>query len=79
MAAESAIVPIVIGDEALALDAADRLAEQGFLVTAMRPPTVPEGTSRLRFTFSAVHREEDVAALAQAVRALDLKACAGGA
>jgi 8-amino-7-oxononanoate synthase len=72
-AAESAIVPMIIGEEAPALEAAERLAEQGFLVTAMRPPTVPGGTSRLRFTFSAVHREDDVAALAKAVRALDLK------
>ena len=40
----------------------------------MRPPTVPKGTSRLRFTFSAVHREQDVAALAQAVRDLGLGA-----
>ena len=70
----SAIVPLIVGDEAWALDAADRLAQRGFLVTAMRPPTVPKGTSRLRFTFSAVHREQDVAALAQAVRDLGLGA-----
>lgn len=70
----SAIVPLIVGDEARALDAADRLAQRGFLVTAMRPPTVPKGTSRLRFTFSAVHREQDVAALAQAVRDLGLGA-----
>ena len=73
-AAVSAIVPLILGDEARALDAADRLAQRGFLVTAIRPPTVPDGSSRLRFTFSAEHREEDVAALAEAVRALGLGA-----
>ena len=77
--AESAIVPMILGDEAPALDAAERLAERGFLVTAMRPPTVPEGTSRLRFTFSAVHREDDVTALAEAVRSLRLKTRRDGA
>ncbi|MDX1486125.1 MAG: 8-amino-7-oxononanoate synthase [Alphaproteobacteria bacterium] len=70
--AESAIVPLVLEDEVAALAAAERLAARGFLVTAMRPPTVPEGTSRLRFTFSAIHREDDVAALAKAVAELCL-------
>lgn len=69
--AESAIVPLVLGDEGRALDAARMLEERGFHVTAMRPPTVPKGTSRLRFTFSAVHQESEVDALAQA--ALDLR------
>jgi len=77
--AESAIVPIIIGDEALALDAAERLAGQGFLVTAIRPPTVPKGTSRLRFTFSATHRDDDVIALAEEVQALGLTAHWSGA
>jgi len=70
--AESAIVPLIIGDEARALAAAAALEEKGFLVTAMRPPTVPKGTSRLRFTFSAVHGEDEIAALAQAVGELGL-------
>ena len=70
--AESAVVPLVLGDEARALDASARLAERGFLVTAIRPPTVPAGTSRLRFTFSAAHSDDDVAQLAAAVRALGL-------
>jgi 8-amino-7-oxononanoate synthase len=72
--AVSAIVPLILKDEARALKAAKDLEGRGFLVTAMRPPTVPEGTSRLRFTFSAVHREDDVAALADAVGALGLGA-----
>jgi 8-amino-7-oxononanoate synthase len=70
--AESAIVPLILGDEALALDAAGALAQRGFLVTAMRPPTVPKGTSRLRFTFSATHEEGDVLDLAEAVSTLAL-------
>jgi 8-amino-7-oxononanoate synthase len=68
--AESAIVPIVIGEAADALAASDRLLEQGFLVAAIRPPTVPAGTARLRVAFSASHQDTDVSALAEAVRAL---------
>ena len=46
----------------------EKLADQGFLVTAIRPPTVPAGTARLRFTFTAEHREDDIARLVEAVR-----------
>jgi 8-amino-7-oxononanoate synthase len=67
---QSCIVPVIIGDEARALAAAESLAEQGFQITAMRPPTVPEGTSRLRITFTAMHREDDVLRLADAVKGL---------
>jgi 8-amino-7-oxononanoate synthase len=65
--AESAIVSMVLGSAERALRASDDLAIAGFLVAAIRPPTVPAGTSRLRFTFSAAHREEEVRALAAAV------------
>lgn len=65
------IVPVVLGDPERALSLADRLRERGFLVPAIRPPTVPEGTSRLRISLSAAHSEEDVEALAQAMRAPD--------
>ena len=68
--AESPIVPVVIGEAAAALSASERLLEQGFLVIAIRPPTVPAGTARLRITFSAGHSEADVEALAEAVRGL---------
>ena len=67
---QSAIVPIVIGAPEAALEASAKLEEAGFLVTAIRPPTVPEGTARLRLTFSAAHRDEDIARLAEAIRAL---------
>jgi len=47
--AQSAIVPVIVGDAAAALAASDLLRENGFLVVAIRPPTVPAGTARLRF------------------------------
>ncbi|WP_395696768.1 8-amino-7-oxononanoate synthase [Methylocella sp.] len=66
-APHSPIVPLVLGAPQAALDASARLKEAGFLVVAIRPPTVPEGTARLRFAFSALHGEDDVARLARAV------------
>jgi len=66
--AQSPIVSVVLGSAERALRASDELKLAGFLVPAIRPPTVPAGTSRLRFTFSAAHREDRVRALAAAVR-----------
>jgi 8-amino-7-oxononanoate synthase len=66
--AESQIVPLLLGSEEVALAASAALEEAGFLVTAIRPPTVPEGAARLRFAFSAAHEEADVLALAELVR-----------
>jgi 8-amino-7-oxononanoate synthase len=68
--AQSAIVPVVLGEAAAALEASRRLREQGFLVAPIRPPTVPEGTARLRIAFSAAHPDEAVTRLAEAVRPL---------
>ena len=67
---ESPIVPMVLGEADLTLRAADALRKQGFLVGAIRPPTVPKGTSRLRFTFSAEHGEAQVDRLAAAVNSI---------
>ncbi len=67
-AAESPIVPLVLGDPETTLKASAFLEEQGFLVTAIRPPTVPQGTARLRFTFTACHKDEDIDRLADLVR-----------
>ena len=53
----AAIVPLVLGLPEAALAAAARLAEHGLLVVPIRPPTVPDGTSRLRFALSAAHDE----------------------
>ncbi|MCH7711797.1 MAG: aminotransferase class I/II-fold pyridoxal phosphate-dependent enzyme, partial [Proteobacteria bacterium] len=67
-AAQSAIVPMIVGDPQKTLLAAAALEDEGFLVIAIRPPTVPEGTSRLRFTFSAAHADGDIERLAEALR-----------
>ena len=66
--AQSAIVPVVIGDAAAALAASDLLRDNDFLVVAIRPPTVPAGTARLRFAFTAQHGDDDIARLADIVR-----------
>jgi 8-amino-7-oxononanoate synthase len=66
--AQSAIVPLIVGDAAVALAASDLLRDNGFLVVAIRPPTVPAGTARLRFAFTALHDDDDIARLAEMVR-----------
>ncbi|HIJ89464.1 MAG: 8-amino-7-oxononanoate synthase [Desulfobulbaceae bacterium] len=63
----SQIIPILIGESAAALNKADLLRQQGIFATAVRPPTVPEGTARLRFSIT---RHQSKADLAQAARAL---------
>lgn len=68
--AQSPIVPIVIGPASAALAASRRLEEEGFLVTAIRPPTVPEGTARLRLAFCAEHSDEAIERLAGLVGSL---------
>ena len=69
-----AIVPLVLGSELAAQQAQQTLAAAGFYVPAIRPPTVPQGTARLRFAFSALHTPEDVQQLIDAVRPLWQKA-----
>jgi 8-amino-7-oxononanoate synthase len=64
------IVPVVLGDEAAALAAADDLLARGLLVPAIRPPTVPVGSSRLRVALSAAHTEEQVDRLVAALGTL---------
>jgi 8-amino-7-oxononanoate synthase len=68
----SPIVPVVIGDESGAVAASAALAERGLWVPAIRPPTVPAGTARLRITLSAVHTEDQVDRLIEALEALGL-------
>jgi dethiobiotin synthetase len=64
----SPILPIILGSETLALDASATLRAAGFLLPAIRPPTVRPGTSRLRITLSAQHTEADLASLACALK-----------
>jgi len=70
--AQSPIVPLIIGDAARALALAAMLEEAGFLVTAIRPPTVPDGTARLRFTFTAAHEDADIDRLVATLRGAGL-------
>lgn len=60
MPSDTAIQPILVGSTKKAVTLSNQLREKGLLLTAIRPPTIPEGTARLRVTFSANHTEEDV-------------------
>ena len=64
----SPIIPVVIGESQAALAASQLLEEHGFLVTAIRPPTVPPQTARLRLTFTAQHPDDEIERLAALVR-----------
>ena len=66
--AQSPIVPIIVGAADATLAASQMLADEGFLAAAIRPPTVAEGTSRLRLTFTAQHPDDEIARLAGLVR-----------
>ena len=70
MPSRTPIQPWVLGDESAALAAAEALFASGFWVPAIRPPTVPTGSARLRFTFSASHSDEDVNRLLVTLAAL---------
>jgi 8-amino-7-oxononanoate synthase len=64
---ESPIQPVILGPADVAVRAQNELLAAGFLVVAIRPPTVPAGTARLRITFSAAHTEDQVDALVEAL------------
>ncbi|MEL4867705.1 8-amino-7-oxononanoate synthase [Pantoea agglomerans] len=64
---QSAIQPAIVGENSLALALAETLREKGIWVTAIRPPTVPPGTARLRLTLTAAHEAEDISALLEAL------------
>jgi 8-amino-7-oxononanoate synthase len=72
---DTPIQPLILGTNDKALDASATLRERGILVPAIRPPTVPEGSARLRISLSAAHGEQDVSRLAAALR----EACRSGA
>ena len=71
--AQSPIVPVIIGDEEKTLAASRLLADAGYLAAAIRPPSVPPGTARLRHTFTAQHPDDAIARLADIVRDKILK------
>jgi 8-amino-7-oxononanoate synthase len=65
---DTPIQPLIIGGNSEALGVSETLRERGILVPAIRPPTVPEGTARLRISLSAAHAGEDVFRLSAALR-----------
>ena len=69
---DSAIFPVVIGSPDAAVDASARLRAAGLLVKAIRPPTVPEGTSRLRFALSAGHTQAQLSVALSQLQKLEL-------
>ena len=68
MPSDTAIQPLIVGDEQATLGLAQRLRERGLWVGAIRPPTVPKGSSRLRLTLSAAHTQADINALLAALQ-----------
>ncbi|MCN4144896.1 MAG: 8-amino-7-oxononanoate synthase [Thiohalomonas sp.] len=67
MNSQTAIQPIMVGDNETAMSISQTLEQQGFLITAIRPPTLPKGTARLRVTLSAEHEETDIEQLLSAL------------
>ena len=70
MPSDTAIQPLLVGDNRQALALSEKLRERGIWVAAIRPPTVPQGTARLRITLSAAHRGQDVSQLVEALHDL---------
>jgi 8-amino-7-oxononanoate synthase len=68
------IQPLIVGSNEDALRASEKLRARGILVPAIRPPTVPQGTARLRITLSAAHKAEDVQRLIAAIHAAEAEA-----
>ena len=71
--AQHCIIPIILGDEAKVLAAQAKLLEQGIIVGAIRPPTVPAGTARLRISISAAHSREDINKLTACLKGLGFR------
>jgi 8-amino-7-oxononanoate synthase len=70
MPSDTAIQPLLIGDNHRAMQLSEGLRERGIWVAAIRPPTVPQGTARLRITLSAAHSTADVEQLVGALHEL---------
>jgi 8-amino-7-oxononanoate synthase len=69
-AGDSPIIPVIFGSEETALQAADDVRKQGILVIAVRPPSVPPGSSRLRITLSADHTDDEIERLLETLERL---------
>jgi len=65
---ETPIIPVLIGDNRLVMEASRRLLELGVFVQGIRPPTVPEGASRLRVSVSASHGDQEIEEALEAFR-----------
>ncbi len=70
MDSQTAIQPVIIGDTQATVEMSEQLLTQGILITAIRPPTVPEGTARLRITLSAAHSHVHIDKLVSALNAV---------
>jgi len=70
MDSQTAIQPVIIGDTQATVKMSEQLLTQGILITAIRPPTVPEGTARLRITLSAAHNHAHIDKLVSALNAV---------
>jgi 7-keto-8-aminopelargonate synthetase-like enzyme len=70
---DSPIIPIILGEEERTLDAAKKLRQRGLLVMAIRPPTVPPGSSRLRVSLSCEHTDAEIQALIDSIMSLNAK------
>ena len=65
---DSPVVPVPVGEEAATMRVAERLRERGFRVGAIRPPTVPAGTSRLRLSLNRMLTDEQLERFSSALR-----------
>ena len=67
-APESQIVPLIVGCSQKALNLSEYLLKNGYFVAAIRQPTVPKNTARLRFTFSALHKTTEIVKLVDIIK-----------
>jgi 8-amino-7-oxononanoate synthase len=72
-AGDSPIVPIIIGDNDIALRFSNALEDEGIAAVAIRPPTVPDGTARIRFSLSAAHTDKELIAATARIRTIGLQ------
>ena len=64
----SQIIPVILGESAKAVDVSKELFEAGYFVSAIRPPTVPQGTARLRISVQSVHTRSQLEGLCETLK-----------